>query len=133
VFGTDRYFPGKHATRGILAHELAHVVQQRGLWANTTSGSPSSRRPLSQGAAASELTIQRTDGSEAPASVPDEAPSPSTWIISEQFDSGKIRDPSRGFAPAANRQPIPPGTTVSPLDYKEVSDYLRLGGVARRY
>jgi hypothetical protein len=40
VFGADEYAPTTHRGRGLLAHELAHTIQQR-----STSGAPPSAEP----------------------------------------------------------------------------------------
>ena len=105
VLGVGHSFSGRSASRKLLAHELTHVLQQQ----------------EGHGATPSALLIQRAEGPTDEESVPDDIPPSSTWIISEQPGAGVIRDSDRGFAPARNRQPIPPGTIVSPLDYKEVS------------
>ena len=114
VLGAGQYFPGTSSGRSLLAHELAHVVQQQG-----ASTSATSVHQPGEGAAPSALMIQRTEGPDGPESAPDAS---LKWTISEQPGAGAIRDPNHGFAPARKgQQSIPPGTIVSPREYREVS------------
>lgn len=120
AFGPGQYSPGSSSYRRLLAHELAHVLQQRIARPNAPPAAFSDRLQRGQVGIASPFVIQRTEGPGELENVPG-ATRTSIFVIAESKDAGVIRDPQKRFTPERGRKRIPAGTIVSPLDYKEES------------
>ena len=114
VFGTGRFAPATYAGRHLIAHELAHVIQQSPSHSSGATASVLQRKPV-PGSGEGAESFDPTTGVDPPTLIPESGPpAPDARAGMVPPETNPLQ-PVQTFSPAHPNKPAPATNAPSPL------------------